>query len=316
MTKVIFFGTADFAIPALEALLGEPDRFDVVAVVSRPDKPAGRKGDIAVAPVAQLARARKLTLFQPTKLKDDVFYDSLDVLKPDLLVVASYGRIIPQRILDLAKVAPLNLHGSLLPKYRGASPIQTAILEGESITGTSLMVMDAEIDHGPVLAMAETPIALDDTHASLERKLGVDAARLLIENLELFMGGEIKAVPQNHQAATFTKILSREDGLIDWHAEDASRIECKTRAYHPWPGAYFVWNRAGKPLRIKVLSARVIQNLGNILPGTCFKSQSGNPAISTANNAVELLLVQPEGKKSMPGSALLNGYRDIIDTIL
>lgn len=320
MIRIIYFGTADYAVPALEALLAAPDRFEVAAVVSRADKPAGRKGDIAVAPVAKLARERKLTLYQPAKLKDDEFYAALSALAPDVLVVASYGRIIPRRILDLPKVAPLNLHGSLLPAYRGASPIQSAILEGERVTGTSLMVMDEEIDHGPVIATIETPIADDDTHESLEKKMGSDAARLLADNLEPFVRGDIKAVPQDHAAATFTKILSREDGLVDWRAEDAERIERKTRAYHPWPGAYFIWTRPGTsgaaPMRVKILKASVIAAGSEVPPGTAFVAPSGMPAVVAAKDVLVLDEVQPEGKKPMPGKAFLNGHKDFAGSTL
>ena len=310
MRRIVYFGTADFAVAPLRALLDAPERFEVVTVVSRPDKPAGRKHVIAVAPVAALARERGVPLLQPTKLRDAAFRDALVVLSPDLLLVASYGRIIPQEILDLAKIAPLNLHGSLLPTYRGASPIQSAILEGARVTGVSLMIMDAEVDHGPVISTEECPIADDDTHATLERRLGVVAASLLSRDLEAFCAGTLKAATQVHAQATHTSLISKEDGLIDWRKEDASRIERKTRAYSPWPGAYFTWKRDGTEIRVKILKASVIAAASQVPAGACFVSPQGMPAIVAAKDVLVLREVQPEGKKPMDGKAFLNGHKD------
>lgn len=314
MIRIVYFGTADFAVAPLRALLDAPARFEVAAVVSRPDKPAGRKQEIAVAPVAALARERGLPLLQPTKLKDEAFHAALAALAPDVLVVASYGRIIPQAVLDLPKIAPLNLHGSLLPKYRGASPIQAAILEGETVTGVSLMVMDAEVDHGPVISMVETPITADDTHASLEHKLGDAAAALLVRDLEPFCSGALKAAEQDHAGATFTKLISKEDGLIDWRMEDAARVERKTRAYSPWPSAYFILHHTGVDTRVKLIKAADTSEAPlNTAPGACFVTADEQPAIVAAQGAVVLLEVQPEGKKPMAGRAFLNGHKEFAE---
>jgi methionyl-tRNA formyltransferase len=314
MIRIVYFGTADFAVAPLRALLDSPDRFEVVAVVSRPDKPAGRKQEIAVAPVAAMARERGIPLIQPTKLKDEAFHSALAAFTPDVLIVASYGRIIPQAVLDLPKIAPLNLHGSLLPKYRGASPIQAAILEGETVTGVSLMVMDAEVDHGPVISMTETQIAADETHASLEHKLGDAAAALLVRDLEPFCSGALKAAEQDHAGATFTGLISKENGLIDWRAEDAAHVERKTRAYSPWPGAHFVLRHAGTETRVKLIKADVATDAPTgTAPGTCFVTTDGQPAIVAARGVVVLLEVQPEGKKPMAGRAFLNGHKDFAE---
>lgn len=316
MIRIVYFGTADFAVAPLRALLDSPDQFEVIGVVSRPDMPVGRKQELTAAPVVALARERRLPLFQPTKMKDDAFFAALSALAPDVLVTASYGRIIPQRILDLARIAPLNLHGSLLPKYRGASTIQAAILEGETVTGVSLMVMDTEVDHGPVISMVETPITTDDTHATLENRLGGAAAALLVRDLAPFCDGTLKAVPQDHERATFTKLIEKEDGLIHWRTMDAARIERMSRAYSPWPGAFFVWKRDGVHLRVKVLKAAVIVAESEVPAGTCFVTPDGQPAVVTMEGVLVLLEVQPEGKKPMPGKAFLNGHTDFNGTML
>ncbi|MEY4722790.1 MAG: hypothetical protein RLZZ324_303, partial [Candidatus Parcubacteria bacterium] len=310
MLRIVFFGTADFAVPALTALLDAPEHFDVVAVVSQADKPAGRKGELEASPVAWRARARGARLLQPLSLKDETFFEELSSFKADVFITASYGKIIPQRILDLPRIAPLNLHGSLLPKYRGASPIQAAILAGEPVTGASLMVMDAQVDHGGVIARAECAIAPDDTHDSLEKKLGDVAAALLIDHLEEFADGDEKAVEQAHEEATFTSLLEKTDGLTDFRAMSAARIERMSRAYSPWPGAYFMWTRAGVPMRVKILRGAVTATPADTAPGTGFKAQSGHMAVATTEGSLELLEVQPEGKKAMDGKAFANGYKD------
>lgn len=313
MIRIVYFGTADFAVAPLRALLDDPSgRYEVVTVVSRPDKPVGRKQGLQAAPVAALARERGLTLLQPTNLKDPEFAAAMAAAASDVYVVASYGRIIPKSILDIPKIAPLNLHGSILPKYRGASPIQAALIEGESDTGVTLMVMDAEVDHGPVISEALVPISPDDTHATLELKLGDAAAWLLQRDLAPFCSGELRAVPQDHSAATITSLIRKEDGLIDWRNEDAERIERKTRAYSPWPGAYFTLSHAGASIRIKLLKASVVTAPEDgTAPGKLFISPSGRPAIVAAGGAVELLEIQPEGKKAMSGLAFINGHRGL-----
>ena len=314
--KIVYFGTAQFAVAPLKALLAHPELGTVAAVVSQPDKPFGRKRELTAVPVAALAREAGLPLLQPARLKDDAFVAAIRALAPDLIITASYGRIIPQAVLDSARVAPLNLHGSLLPKYRGASPIQAAILAGETTTGVSLMVMDAEVDHGPVVSDIEVPIAADDTHTSLERKLGDAAATLLVRDLARFCAGELRAVPQLHDRATHTALIAKEDGRIEWSTEDAAHIERKTRAYSPWPSTYFVWQRGATAVRIKILRAAVHVAPAGMLSGTCFVSPSGNPAVVAAHGAVELLEVQSEGKGAMAGKAFLNGSRDFAGSVL
>lgn len=314
--RIIYFGTAQFAVPALERLLSHQDHFEIVAVVTQPDRPVGRHGVIQQSPVAECARGRNLLVLTPESLKDVEVQESLVLLKPDLFVVAAYGKILPQAVLAIPRHGSLNLHGSLLPKYRGASPIQMAILEGEAETGVTLMVMDDKMDHGPLIAKSQLTIASDDTHDTLEKRLGVVAADLLLENLELFLSGTKKPMEQDHAAATFTKILSRDNGTIDWGQEDAARIERKLRAFDPWPGAYAVWNRGGKPLRIKFIRMRVADETNGAAPGTVFVSLDGTPAVQTTKGALLLLEVQLEGKKAAAGADFINGYKDFVTSSL
>lgn len=305
--RIVYFGTAAFAVPPLQALLAEPRRFNVLAVVSRPDKPAGRNGELAASPASTLARDGGAALLQPETLKDAAVFEKLKGLDADLFIVAAYGKIIPQRMLDLPRIGSLNLHGSLLPKYRGASPIQTAILEGEKVTGVSLLVMDAEVDRGPIVAAAKVTIMGEDTRATLEAALGEAAAGLLTDNIEPFAAGKLEPVPQEHDKATFTKILDRKDGMARWAEESAARICRKIRAYDPWPGAYFVWKKDGVEMRVKIIKAAQVAT--DMLPGTCFTLADGTPAVAAAPGAVALLEVQPEGKKPMQGKAFANGHK-------
>ncbi len=312
--RIVYFGTAPFAEPPLQALLEDPTRFSVIAVVSQPDKPVGRKGEITASPVTLLARARGVALLQPKTLKDDAIFSSLEAYKADVYIVAAYGKIIPKRLLDLPRIAPLNLHGSLLPKYRGASPIQTAILEGEKTTGVSLMVMDEEVDHGPVIATTSVTIIDEDTHETLEATLGDAAAGLLTDYLELFANGDVEAKPQDHTQATFTKILEREDGLILWSKKDAAKICRQIRAYDPWPGAYFIWKNKGTDMRVKIIAAEPVE--ATLAPGTSFVLADDTPAVATVAGGVALIEVQPEGKKPMPGKAFVNGYKNFVGSVL
>lgn len=317
MLRIIYFGTADFAVPPLEALLASPERFSVIAVVSQPDKPVGRKGEVTASPVATLARAKGVTLLQPKTLKDMAVQQQLMALDADVFVVAAYGKILPKAVLNIPKHgSSLNLHGSLLPLHRGASPIQAAIAAGDARTGVSLMVMDEEVDHGPVLATVMVPIAPDDTHATLEAKLGVAAAGLLADNLVAYAEMKLTPTHQDHDRATFTTTLSREDGFVSWANEDAAAIERKRRAFTPWPGIYALWSRKGAPLRLKLLAVEVADAPAGAAPGTVTKGADGAPVVSAKSGALALREIQPEGKKPMPWKAFLNGYPDLIGAIL
>ncbi len=314
--RIVYFGTASFAVQPLKALLADRTRFEVVAVVSQPDKPAGRDGAVSSSPVAKAAREAGVTLLQPSKMKTDETREMLASLNADLFVVAAYGRIIPRALLDLPKNGALNLHGSLLPKYRGASPIQAAIAAGDTETGVTLMGMDEEVDHGPTYATARVTIEATDTYATLEAKMADAGSELLIAKIDDVISGALPAVEQHHSEASFTGIIDRRDGFVNWSADDAAAIECRRRAFTPWPGLYAIWMRNGIPLRIKLLDVAITGTSTGAIPGTAFKTVDGFPAIAARSGALKLLLVQPEGKKPMEGKILLNGYQDFIGSIL
>jgi len=308
---IVYFGTSDFAVAPLLALLGS-GRFKVAAVVTQPDKAVGRKQEITASPVAKVARERGLALLQPVKLKDEAFQCAVAELEPDIFVVAAYGKILPPALLAVPRLGSLNLHGSILPRHRGASPIQAAILAGDAKTGVSLMSMDAEMDHGPVIATAELPVGSGDTHGSLENRLSGLASRLLLDNLDAVAAGAAKPREQDHAAATYTKIIDKNDGLVDWAAETAAGIERKLRAYDPWPGIFAVWQRDGQPLRLKILAARPLPEAPfGLKPGAVYVTENKTPAVATKAGALELIKVQAAGKKPAAGQDFLRGYADL-----
>jgi len=247
--KILFFGTSEFAVIILEKMI--QGGLTPSLVVTTPDKPSGRKNIPTPSPVKVLASARNLTIAQPERIQDA--YARLLRMAPDITVLASYGQIVPKNILDIATHGAINVHPSLLPKYRGATPVQSAILAGEKTTGVTIMRMDEEIDHGPILAQRTVPIARE-TYQELHNKLAVIGADLLIKTIPKWIRGELKAKEQNHTLATFTRRLSKEDGHID-ETQDAEYIERQIRAFYPWPGAYTFWQ--GK--RIKILKAHLEQ---------------------------------------------------------
>jgi methionyl-tRNA formyltransferase len=316
--SIVYFGTAPFSVAPLRALLARPAEFRVVAVVTQPDRPAGRDGVIRRSPIALLSDEYSLPLLQFESLKFPESHEVLRRLSADFFVVAAYGLIIPQAVLDIPKFAALNLHGSILPKYRGASPIQEALKNGDSMTGVTLMRMDAKVDHGPVYGEVEVPIAADDTHASLEVKLGEAAAPLLTDSLPLIAVGKMQAVEQDHAAATFTKLIKKDDGLVRWHELDAVAVERLLRAYTPWPGIYTTWEKVpgAATTRLKLLGVEAMDGGAGVAPGTVFVSAAGELCVKAREGAVRVATVQPEGKGAMPGKAFLAGNAAVVGAVL
>lgn len=317
--SIVYFGTAEFAVAPLLALLADKERFVVTAVVTQPDR-QGNRGKVARSPVAKVADAHGIPVLQPESLKDpesgsgadEQIVMTLSELQADLFVVAAYGLIVPQAVLDVPTYGALNLHGSILPKLRGASPIQTAILDGLEETGVTLMQMDAKMDHGPAIAEVRVPITPTDDSPSLTAKLSDAAAKELVPKIHAFCSGELLPTEQDHDAATFCRMITKEDGRIDW-SQDAARIERMTRAYRPWPGAYTEWQREGaEPLRLKVLAAAVREGGNGMPPGTVTVADDGMPVVATGNGLLALLKVLPAGKKEMDGSAFVNGFPQVV----
>lgn len=293
MIRVVFYGTSTFSLPTLRALANDPT-LQIVGVVTQPDRPAGRQGIIAVPPVKQLALERSLPIFQFEQVKADAAYEALTLIQADVAVVASFGQIISQRVLDLYSRGVLNVHPSLLPAYRGAIPMTAAIRDGLAETGITIMLMDASMDHGPILSQIKTPLLPNDTTETATERLSQVGGELLVTTLHEYLDGKIDPQEQDHSQATFVKLLSRENGKIDL-TKSAAEIECLVRAYTPWPGTTLEY----KGKKLKVLKAHVGVELNN-----------DELAVTCGDGSILILdEVQPEGKKPMPGVAFLRGLR-------
>lgn len=303
--RVLFFGTPQFSADILAALVADPE-ITVVGVVCQNDEPLGRKKVLTAPPTKQFAMQHNIPVLQPTKLRDEAFLASIDALHADVAVIIAYGRILPKVLLDRIPKGFVNVHPSLLPKYRGPSPMQAAIAAGDSVTGVSIMTIDEGMDTGPLLAQATIDLAPDETTTSLTQKVVTVAAPLLIECLKAFVLESAKPVAQDSEGASICKMLSREDGKIDW-SEPAAVIERKIRAYTPWPGTWTVWTLKGAETVVKVLS-------GVPAPET---APSTNPGPYSANGRLfcmasdvpfEILTLQPAGGKPMSGADFVRGY--------
>lgn len=296
MYKIVFFGTSELAIPSLENLKHD-NRFDVVGVVTQPDKPVGRKAVMTPPQVKIAAQALGITeIRQPETLKDEAFRAWIEALAPtcDAFVIVAYGRILPQWLLDLPKQGIVNLHPSLLPRWRGPSPIQAAIAAGDTMTGVSIMKIDAGMDHGPLLAQVEEPILPTDTGKALHDRLATLGGNILPGILADYLAGTIEPQEQDHSQATVCKILSRDDGKLDT-LKTAQELVRLVRAYQPWPGTWTEYE--GK--RLKIISARIIPKILSDVP--CLECTDGT--------VLELTTVQPEGKKQMSGQEYLRGVK-------
>jgi methionyl-tRNA formyltransferase len=309
--NVVFMGSPDFAVPALEALVSSSGDahygYKVVGVVTQPDRPAGR-GRTLVPPAVKSAALRLgLPLLQAEKLRAPEAMEQLQAWSPDLIVVAAFGQILRPEVLDLPEFGCINVHGSILPRWRGATPIQASILAGDQETGITVMKMDPGIDTGPILSQRTIPISSDETSGTLFAKLAPLGAELLMVTLPKYLSGEIKPRPQPEEGATYTKMLKKENGRLDF-TQQAIELERRVRAFNPWPGAYFEYN--GNPLKVKTASIAP----GDFEPGKHVLYQ-GNPAIATSEGLLVLEEVRPAGKKSMQGKAFLAGARDWTNTI-
>jgi methionyl-tRNA formyltransferase len=308
MARVIFMGTPQFAVPTLRALDGH---HQVVGVVTQPDRRAGRGRKVVVSPVKQVALDRELSLFQPRTLGGPDVVAHLAEWHPEVIVVAAFGQLLPGPVLDLPPYGSINVHASLLPRYRGAAPVAAAILDGEPVTGITIMRMDEGLDTGPILAQAECPIAPDETTASLTAKLAELGAQLLVETLEGWIEGTIEAQPQDDDAATYCDQLEKADGLLDW-SRPAAYLDRQVRACDPWPGAYTTWQGS----RLKVLRARTHPAWeGQGQPGQVLE-MGEDVGVVTGQGALELVEVQLAGKKPMPAGLFARGQRDLVGGLL
>jgi methionyl-tRNA formyltransferase len=296
-----FCGTPAFAVPTLEKL-GEAG-FAVRLVVTQPDRPKGRGMELAFSPVKQRARQLGLEVVQPDKIRNnEEFRAQLAAIKPDAIIVVGYGRIIPPWMIDLPPLGNLNLHGSLLPRYRGAAPVQWAIARGETVTGVTTMRIDAGLDTGDILLQREIPIASEDTAETLAPRMAALGAGLMVETLRGLEADTIRPRPQDHAGATLAPILTKEDGRIDFH-RDAREIWNRLRGFQPWPGAYtsfrgkslHVWG--AQPVEGTPAEGKIVVEGGRLIAGCGDKT------------ALQLLEVQLEGRKRMPAADFIHGYR-------
>ncbi len=308
MQRAIFMGTPDFALPSLQAL---HEATNLVAVVAQPDRPVGRGQKTASPPVARWALAHGLTLLQPPKLREARVLDALAELKPALIVVAAYGKILPRAVLDLPARGCVNVHASLLPKYRGAAPIQWAIARGETVTGVSLMQMDEGLDTGAVLAQESLPIDPGDTGGSLTVKLASLGGKVLARHLPALLAGTLPAVAQDGALATLAPKLTREDAPIDFR-KPAAELQARLRAFQPWPGVVAALPDGS---HLKVLGAHAEPGRGG-KPGEVLDGPRDRIVVACGEGSLALTSVQPEGRKAMTAAAFLAGHALPAGTLL
>lgn len=312
--RVIFMGTPEFAISPLEHLIR--NQYQVVAVYTQPDKPAGRGRSLVSSPLKRAALAWKLPVVQPVSLKGDEVVAQLAEFHPDVIVVAAFGQILPQSVLDISGCGCINIHPSLLPRFRGASPVAAAILAGDEFTGVSIMLMDKGLDTGPILARAQIPISVQDTTGSLTAKLSLIAAQLLLEVLPRWSKGELTPQPQNEAEATYSGSISKEEGEIDWRLP-AVGIWRRVRAFQPWPGCYTRWQgRQLKIIEAVPLPVERASGVGQVVALTSATESRVAFGVSTGGGILGVFKVQLEGKRAMSSAEFLRGQRQFIGAIL
>ena len=308
--RTVFMGTPQFAATILEALLHSSCQ--VLAVYTQPDKPAGRGRPVVIPPVKKLALERQIPVFQPETLKSSNVVDKLVSFQPELIVVAAYGAMLPTEVLFLPKFACLNVHPSLLPRHRGPSPVAYTILCGDELAGVTIMLMDAGMDTGPILAQEKAGISFMDTTGSLSAKLADAGGRLLLETLPKWLNRELKPQVQDEAQATYSKLINSEDAEIDWHLS-ADELWRRIRAYNPWPISYTWYN--GKRLRIhrSIPFANAAEGeIGEVIA----LQESPGVGVVTGEGILGLCQVQLEGKREMPIEDFMRGQRDFVGCVL
>ncbi len=296
--RVIFMGTPDFAVPSLQALLDRGD--DICAVFTQPDKPKGRGHKLQPPPVKELALRHSLPVLQPDTLRDEAVQESIAELEPDAIIVVAYGKLLPSKVLSVPRLGCINVHGSLLPKYRGAAPIQWAVINGEKTAGVTTMFMAEGMDTGDMLLKSETEIGPEETAGELFDRLKLMGAKLLTETLDKLERGELKSIPQDGTQATLAPLLKKEMSALDWN-EPAQRIHDRIRGLNPWPCAAAVLD--GK--RIKLLASQVIEGEG--IPGTAY-NLDGELAAACGRGMLRITELQADTGKRMSGKDYLLGH--------
>ncbi len=306
--RIVFFGTPAFALPSLEGLIEGPD--EVVGVITQPDRERGRGQKKSPSPVKEVALQKGLSLYQPERVKETSFLAEIKTLAPDLFVVVAFGQILPKALLEVPTFGAINVHGSLLPKYRGAAPIAWAILRGEKKTGITTMLMDEGMDTGDILLQAEVPIEEGETGETLSRKLSILGGELLMETIERMKAGRIAPQPQDHSKASYAPPLKKEDGQIDWK-RSAEEIDLQIRAFNPWPGAFTRWEKG----LVKILRGEVRKGASPGAPGVVLWIGSDFIEVGTGGGALRIRELQPEGKRRMSVRDFLSGHRISVGTV-
>ena len=301
MTRIVFMGTPDFAVPTLRTLI---DRFDVVGVVTQPDRPAGRGGEMRLSSVKQVALEKNILVFQPEKIRQPDAIEQLRDWQADVYVVAAFGQILPQALLDIPPFGSINVHASLLPRWRGAAPIQAAILAGDAQTGVTIMKMDAGLDTGPMLSQSAIPIQPLETGESLHQRLAQLGAELLAATLPGYLSGAIEPRPQPEDGVTYAPQITKDQGRIDWQAA-ADVIERQVRAFYPWPGAFTTWD--DKILKIHSATTAA----GELEPGSVTE-QGGRVIIGTGDGVLIPGRVQLSGRKAVSIDDFVRGHAQFV----
>lgn len=310
--RVIFMGSSAFSLPALQSLMS--NKYDISAVYTQPDKKTGRGQRVTASPVKDYAVSQGLKVMQPETFKDAQEVEKLQAMAPELIVVAAYGQILPDPVLHIPRYKCINIHPSLLPRYRGPSPVTAAILNGDELTGVTIMLMESKVDSGPILERREMAVADDDTAGSLTEKLACLGAGMLPEVITGWVEGNIRPVPQDDGQASYTRLVKKDDGRLDWKlpAVDLWRM---VRAYHPWPGCFTTW----KNMRLKVIKAIPLKDGYPGRSGEVVALSHGDQArvaVRTGKGMLGLVTVQPEGKKEMAAEDFIAGHRDFIGSLL
>ncbi len=300
--KLVYMGTPLFAVPPLRALAEAGHRIE--GVVCRTDKPAGRGRSISAPPVKVAATELGLPLYQPKRVRDPLFVETLRKIGPDAIVVAAYGQILPKEILTMPEYGCINIHASLLPAYRGAAPINWAIIRGDARTGITTMLMDEGMDTGGILMQEGLPIGREDTAGTLTEKLSVLGSRLIVKTLPLLESGALKPMVQDGSKATLAPLLRKEDGLIDWTLP-AEEIRNRIRGLSPWPGAFTFLD--GK--MVKIIASDTVAGIGE--PGRVYEKNKDILDIGTGGDMLRVVILQPEGKKPMSAADFLRGHRGL-----
>jgi methionyl-tRNA formyltransferase len=310
--KVVFMGSPPFALPALQSLMS--NKYDISMVYTQPDKRTGRGQQVMQCAVKQFAIESGLSVMQPETFKEHGAVEKLSAIQPDLIVVAAYGQILPDAVLRVPKYKCINIHPSLLPKYRGPSPIAAAILDGDAQTGVTIMLTEKKVDSGPILGQRYMEITGEDDTESLSDKLAGLGARLLIDTLPDWVAGRIQPLAQDESLASYTRMETKEDGRLDFNLP-AVQLWRKIKAYHPWPGCYAHWNKT----RLKIIKAMPVDDggkgqIGQII--ALYRMQAARAAVQTGDGLLGLVTIQPEGKREMAAADFIAGHRDFIGSFL